>query len=178
MHIYYHFWHQPPPLFSEAHSRRLTGDPELAFGSKELASAHNMTKTRRQRQAAAAAANEQDGSSPSPEESHSRTIDIPEDVDLDSLSDLLPDINLTNPSPDAIVSLYRLLLSQASDIDTIQRDLDEERADSEKKDVEFDQALSDRETFCKELEASLEAVQKELKQVKEERDQLRTLHAM
>ena len=46
------------------------------------------------------------------------------------------------------------------------------RAEIQRKDVELDQALQDRETATSELESTLETVQKELAQVKEERDTL------
>ncbi|KAG7088185.1 hypothetical protein E1B28_012203 [Marasmius oreades] len=100
-------------------------------------------------------------------------VPIPEDFDLDALSNILPDdIDLHSPSPDAIVGLYKLLLEQSSSLDDIQRNLDEERAETEKKEVELDQALQDRERQTKDSESQLECVQDELRQVKRERDEL------
>ncbi|KDQ62646.1 hypothetical protein JAAARDRAFT_54566 [Jaapia argillacea MUCL 33604] len=100
------------------------------------------------------------------------TLTLPDDVDLESLSNLLPDFSLTSPSTDAIISLYRLVLAQVAEVDAVQRDLEDVRAESERKDVELDQALQDRETATQELDASLEAAHNELKQVKLERDDL------
>ncbi|TFK40767.1 hypothetical protein BDQ12DRAFT_679995 [Crucibulum laeve] len=133
-----------------------------------------MTKTRKQSKAAHAASSEQGDAPSSPVREGTRTLQItlPEDVDEDVLSDLLPDINFASPSTESIVSLYRLLLGQASDLDAAQRELDEARAESEKKEIELDQALQDRESLTKELEGSVEAVHEELNQVKKERDQL------
>ena len=89
------------------------------------------------------------------------TVEIPEDVDFDTLNSLLPDFNLTNPSPDAIVSLYRLLVGQSDEAETAQRELEEARAEIQRKDIELDQAIQDRETATAGLEDTLETVQKE-----------------
>ncbi|EPQ51089.1 hypothetical protein GLOTRDRAFT_66309 [Gloeophyllum trabeum ATCC 11539] len=101
-------------------------------------------------------------------------LNLPEDIDLDALSSLLPDTPLTNPDPDTVISLYRFLLAHVAEADAVQREVEELRAESERKDVELDQALQDRDTATKELEATLEATQKELQQVKEENSRLAT----
>ena len=102
------------------------------------------------------------------------TVEIPEDVDFDTLNSLLPDFNLTNPSPDAIVSLYRLLVGQSDEAETALREHEEARAEIQRKDIELDQAIQDRETATAGLEDTLETVQKELAQVKHEKDELGT----
>ncbi|TBU44415.1 hypothetical protein BD309DRAFT_35519 [Dichomitus squalens] len=131
-------------------------------------------RTRRKSKAATAAAS-QDATtrdnSPAPGSSPF-TVTIPEDVDFDYLTNLLPEVNLTNPAPDAIVSLYRLIVGQATDVETAQRELEEAQAEIQRKDVELDQALQDRETATSELQSALESVQKELEQVKQEKDTL------
>jgi nucleoprotein TPR len=129
-------------------------------------------KTRRKSRAVAEA--DQDGSQLA-EDNTSHNIEIPDDIDLESLQNILPDTSLTSPSPDSIVSLYRLLLAQVEEADATQRELEEARAEAEKKDVELDQALQDRESQTKDLETSLDIVQSELKEMKQERDQLGTL---
>ena len=101
------------------------------------------------------------------------SLSIPEDVDFDLLSNLLPDVSLASPSSDEIISLYRLVVVQATDIDATQRDLEEARSELQKKDVELDQVLQDKESSSKEVESELETLQKELKYLKQERDQLR-----
>lgn len=128
-------------------------------------------KTRRKSKAAAAidSDNEQEG-----HDEPLLTLSIPDDIDLDLLSDLLPETNLTSPSSDEIFGLYRLLLIQSSEGRTIFLELEEARAEIEKKEVELDQALQDRESLSRELEASLENVQEDLKKVKKERDELGT----
>ncbi|KAG6813573.1 hypothetical protein H0H92_009617 [Tricholoma furcatifolium] len=119
-----------------------------------------MTKTRRQ--AAADEASHEDGLS----------LSLPDDIDSEALSELLPDTNLHSPASETIISIYRLLLAQALEGRSIALELDEARAELEKKDVELDQALQDKETSSKDFEGSLENAQNELNQVKEEREQL------
>ena len=103
------------------------------------------------------------------------TISVPDDIDLAMLSNLLPDTSVTSPSPDAIISLYRILLAQQSELEETQHDLESARAEVEKKDVELDQALQDGETGIKEMEAQIETAREDLKKVKTERDKLGAL---
>ncbi|KAG6891509.1 hypothetical protein C0992_005042 [Termitomyces sp. T32_za158] len=107
---------------------------------------------------------------------HSRpdalSLSLPEDVDLEALSELLPDTNITSPTSDIIISVYRLLIAQALEGRSIALELDEARAEIDKKEVELDQALQDKETASRDFEEALEGVQNELKEVRQERDQL------
>lgn len=100
------------------------------------------------------------------------SVPIPDDLNLEYLSRLLPDISFEAPSPDSISSLYRLVVSQAVDLDGAHRDLEESRAENERKDVELDQALQDRESSVYSLEAQAKALQEELAKAKQERDTL------
>jgi septal ring factor EnvC (AmiA/AmiB activator) len=99
-------------------------------------------------------------------------ITLSDDIDEDALSKLIPEINLALLSSDDILSIYRLLLSQLVSLDAAQRERDEARADTERKDIELDQALQDKERLSNDLEASVEVIHKELQQVRLERDQL------
>lgn len=99
-------------------------------------------------------------------------ITLSGDIDKDALSKLIPEIDLASLSSDDILSIYRLLLLQLTSLDSAQRERDEARADTERKDIELDQALQDKERLSNDLEASLESIHKELQQVKQERDQL------
>jgi nucleoprotein TPR len=129
-----------------------------------------MMRTRRKSRIATA---EHEGdTSGTADDSYPFVVPIPEDVDLDSLSDLLPGTSLTSPSPEAIVALYRLLLAQALEGRSITQELDEARAELEKRDVELDQALQDRESMSRDLETSLESVHVQLNQMRDERDKL------
>ncbi|KAK2465728.1 hypothetical protein APHAL10511_002272 [Amanita phalloides] len=127
-----------------------------------------MMKTRRRSKAATAASAE----ASQVEESHPFTIVIPEDVDVDALSSLVPDADFSAPNSDVVLSVYRLLLQHAIDLNATQRELDEARAEAERKDVELDQALQDRETMSKDLEQAVESARTDVEKSKLERDQL------
>lgn len=146
-----------------------------------------MVKTRRKSKAAAAAAAaaEQEletASTQGTEDlSTSFLVPIPQDLDIDTLSHILPDASFAKPDPETVLALYRLLLAQVADQDDTRRDLEELRAEVERKDVELDQAIQDGETKTKDLEVALESVQNDVVALRQERDQLgacpRTLHA-
>ena len=108
------------------------------------------------------------------EGTHSLTIVTPEDLDVDTLSSLVPDADFSEPNSEVIISVYRLLLQHVADLNATQRQLDESRAEVEKKDVELDQALQDRESMSKELEQSQESAHVELEKCKREKDELGT----
>jgi nucleoprotein TPR len=133
-----------------------------------------MMKTRRKSKAAAAAAadSENEPGSPAAEDGQRLTVYIPSDIDLDTLSNLLPETSITSQSPEGIIELYRRLVDLASKLDATVRERDDDRADAERMEVELDQALQDKEALSKELEGSAENLQTELKQVKQQRDEL------
>jgi nucleoprotein TPR len=99
-------------------------------------------------------------------------VTLSDDIDEDALSDLLPEVSFTSLSSDDVLSIYRLLVSQVINLNSAQRERDEAQADNERKDIELDQALQDKESLTNDLEASVESIHKELQQVKQERDQL------
>ena len=137
-----------------------------------------MMKTRRtgrsKSTASVTAATSQSAGTSQVEETHSLTIVAPQDLDVDILSSLLPDADLTAPNTEVVISVYRLLLQHVAELNATQRELDESRAEVEKKDVELDQALQDRESMSKELEQSQESVHVELEKSKREKEQLGT----
>jgi len=98
------------------------------------------------------------------------SVPVPDDFDLEYLSRLLPDFSFESPSPEAVLSLYRFVVSQAVDLDGALRDLEVSRADAERKDIELDQALQDRESSVSSLETQVKLLQEELTKVKEERN--------
>lgn len=124
-----------------------------------------MVETRRKSRATAAR------SSP-PLNEHGLEVELPEDLDQDTLSALLPDTNVATVTSETVISIYRALLLHTSELDAAQRELDQARAEVERKDVELDQVLQDRETSAKDLEVSLENAQNGLNQMQEERDKL------
>ncbi|KAF8443123.1 hypothetical protein L210DRAFT_3620711 [Boletus edulis BED1] len=143
-----------------------------------------MVKTRRKSKAAAAAAAaaaaEQDHETASTQGTEdfsfsaptSFIVPIPPDLDLDTLSHILPDVSFAKPDPETVLAVYRLLLAQVADQDDTRRDLEELRADMQRKDIELDQAIQDGETKTKDLEETVDTLQKEVTTIKQERDQL------
>jgi len=122
-----------------------------------------MTTTRRKSKAAA---------DPDTEPTRPLTVTLPADIDEDTLSSLLPETNLTSISSEDVIALFRLVVSQVLSLDNSERERDDARAELERKDIELDQVLQDKEGLSKDLEASVEAAIEELNLVKQERDQL------
>ncbi|KAH9035765.1 hypothetical protein EDB85DRAFT_841961 [Lactarius pseudohatsudake] len=136
-------------------------------------------RTRRKSKAAAAAAAELDAESVAPSEAGTAGqtrvefyVPIPEDLDFDYLSRVFPDVSFDAPSPDSVLSLYRLVVTQAVGLENAHHDLEESRAENERKDVELDQALQDRESSVSSLETQVKGLQEELTKVKQDRDAL------
>ncbi|EIN12937.1 hypothetical protein PUNSTDRAFT_97919 [Punctularia strigosozonata HHB-11173 SS5] len=132
-------------------------------------------KTRRRTKAAAAAAGDDDDNASQAGTDDGQgvlNITLPNDVDIDSLATLLPDVSFTSLTPSGAVALMKLIQTQAMMVDNTQRELEECKAEGEKKDVELDQALQDKENTAQELETALQLANDELKTVKEERDRL------
>lgn len=122
-----------------------------------------MTTTRRKSKAA-----EQEAT----EAQHPLVLTLPDDINEEVLSSLFPDTILTSISAQDVVALYRLLVAQVTIRDIAERERDDVRAELERKDVELDQALQDKESLSKELEANIEASNEELDKLKEERNHL------
>jgi nucleoprotein TPR len=136
-----------------------------------------MVGTRRKSKVAAAASlHDHDGASTQSIDDSGHpppfNIPIPPDIDIDELSALIPEVSFTNPTPDTILSVYRLLLAQVAESNATQRDLDEARAEVERKEVELDQAYQDAENKSKSLESALEDVQNQLIAARQEKEQL------
>jgi hypothetical protein len=111
---------------------------------------------------------------PSPNSIH---ISIPQDIPLESLSNLIPDTSLDAPTPEAILHVYRLIVAQAADLAGATSELEEARAQIVRKDVELDQALQDKESAVSELEKSVEVARNEFKRAVQQRDELNASHA-
>jgi nucleoprotein TPR len=98
------------------------------------------------------------------------SVPVPDDIDLEHLSRLLPGISFEAPSQVDLLSLYRFVTSQAVDLDAAFRDLEESRAEVERKVIELDQVFQDRESSVLSLETQVKSLQEELAKVKEERN--------
>ena len=153
---------RPIVLSLDCEDDLLTSPPHTSLGSA-------MMMTRRKAKTAAV-----DQETDPTQNNSLSNIEIPDDLDIESLQNILPDTSLTSPTPESILQLYRVLLAQVVEADSAQRALEEARAEGERKEVELDQALQDKESLSKDFDASLESLQSELKEVKHERDQLST----
>ncbi|KDR82878.1 hypothetical protein GALMADRAFT_58080 [Galerina marginata CBS 339.88] len=117
-----------------------------------------MIKTRRQSKAAAADTDA---------DATALHITLPDDLDEDTLSDILPDLNWTSLSAEDVVTIYQTLLTYAANLDATERERDETKAELERKDIELDQALQDKESSAKDLEGSVESAHSELEREKQ-----------
>ena len=138
-----------------------------------------MRTRRKSKAAAAAAAADLDAEDVAPSDAGTASqtrvdfsVSIPDDIDSDYLSTLLPGVSFDVPSPDTILALYRLVVTQSLNLETALHDLEESRAENERKDVELDQALQDRESSVSSLEAQVKGLQEELTKAKQDRDTL------
>lgn len=102
------------------------------------------------------------------------SVTLPDDIDYNTLSSLLPEVALTAPTGETIVSLYRFVLAQVAATDVAQREVEEVHAQMERKDIELDQALQDKESAVAETESALESMREELTTVKQENSELGT----
>jgi multidrug resistance efflux pump len=93
-------------------------------------------------------------------------------VNIDALAELLPEVSLENPTPEAIAECYRTLLEYHDTAVRSREEIDQLTSDLEKATLERDQALQDSESSKAELETTLETTQGELRQVKQEKMEL------
>lgn len=99
-------------------------------------------------------------------------LTLPEELDVDALSSLLPDVTLENPKGEDILGLYEVLLSRDAELEEARRALEEARGEVERAEVERDDALHQRESVRSEVEGELSRAQEELENIKKERDAL------
>lgn len=101
---------------------------------------------------------------------------LPDDVDFAALTTLLPDISLESVSAENVIACFRVILTQMDQFDAKDKEIDDLKAQTEREEVEFDQALQDRESSIKDLEASNESLQAELGRVQKENGELGAWH--
>ncbi|KAG8871481.1 hypothetical protein FRB98_000746 [Tulasnella sp. 332] len=100
-------------------------------------------------------------------------ISLPPDVSEEQLYALLPEsMSLEQPSPESIVQLYRLVIELKEQSDTAAADMDDARAEAQRKEVELDQALMDHQNETIRISASLEQVSSQVNGLKLENAQL------
>ena len=94
------------------------------------------------------------------------------DIDVHSLSEYFPDASLEAPTPELIIACYKVIMEQKDKLADYVEEIDNLKADADRKDVELDQALQDRERVSKELEDAVVGMQTELKSATEEKEQI------
>ena len=94
------------------------------------------------------------------------------DIDMRTLSGFFPDVSLETPSAAVIVQCYRLILTQAAQLDEKEKTIEEMEADVDRKEIELDQALQDKENLLMELDTNVKAVQDQLDVVKAEKEEI------
>lgn len=99
------------------------------------------------------------------------TLSLPENVDASIIQTLLPDFDISKPTSDSIIALYRALVQQANTIDEVSQDRDAARAEAQRLEVELDQALQDQDVQSSQLRSNLEEVQSELAEAKRQKEQ-------
>lgn len=116
---------------------------------------------------------ENSSSTSAPAASTSFTVEIPLDVSEEQLLELLPDaMSLEEPSPETIAQLYRLVLELKEQGDSAVADVDEARAEYQRKEVELDQALMDYQMEKSTLTGKLEDVSGQLTKTQHEKAEL------
>lgn len=93
----------------------------------------------------------------------SQHIQIPADVSTDQLAALVGPADWSNPAPENVITLYRLVIQQKHDFDAAFRDWEERLA---QKDAEVEQALHDQETFRTEYTEQMEVLRTEIEGLK------------
>lgn len=97
---------------------------------------------------------------------------LPEDLPttlLDSLTGGGAAVDWSAPTPETIISVYRLIVSQKEEFDNALRDWEERLA---QKDADIEQALQDHETFRVECNEQIETLRVEVEGLKRDNEEL------
>lgn len=98
-------------------------------------------------------------------------VPIPSDISVDQLKQFLPeDAQLDSPTPEVIIQIYRLILDLHERSEVSATELDEFRADAQRKEVEMEQTLVDIQNEAATAKNEVEKVRKELMGVSAEKD--------
>lgn len=110
--------------------------------------------------------------SSNPESGAPFSLVFPAEFPIDQIQQLLPNVSLTTPSPEAVVHALELLVDFAQRFEGISAELDESRAESQRKDVEIEQALADAEKDASQVKNELDVVKREVETLRKERAEL------
>jgi nucleoprotein TPR len=98
-------------------------------------------------------------------------ISLPEDLPTTLLDSLTggATVDWSAPTPETIISVYRLIVSQKEEFDNALRDWEERLA---QKDADIEQALQDHETFRAECIEQIETLRVEVEGLKRDNEEL------
>ncbi|KAG8987496.1 hypothetical protein FRB90_003320, partial [Tulasnella sp. 427] len=98
-------------------------------------------------------------------------VNVPSDISVDQLKQFLPeDASLEAPTPDVIIQLYRLILDLNERAEATTTELDEFRADVQRKEVEMEQTVVDIQHETARAKNDVQRLNGELRSVASERD--------
>lgn len=104
-------------------------------------------------------------------------LELPSDIDVDQLEELLPDVSPSKLTPDAAVQLYKFILDQARAINDLGVQLEQSQSESLKKEIELDQTLQDHDMRFKELDDALSSRSAEVERLNKEYEAIGELMA-
>ncbi len=110
------------------------------------------------------------------DEPHSLQLNLPDDIDGDQILQLIPGISLLSPSPEDVIAVYKFLIEQTREVDSLNAQVEESNAASVRKDIELDQALQERDVQIRELESSAQLNATQVEKLRDELTRKGTAH--
>lgn len=105
--------------------------------------------------------------------SHLPLISIPPELPVDQLKLYFPeDASLEDPSPEMIVELYRIILQLNEKAEDSTAQVDELRAEAQKREIEMEQAAADQQGESNRLSEDLRRVSAEVTALRTEKVEL------
>lgn len=100
-------------------------------------------------------------------------VNLPSDISVDHIKQFLPeDASLESPTPDVIIQLYRLILDFSERAEASATELDEVRADAQRKEVEMEQTVVDVQNEAAKAKTDVERLSGELRSLAADKDAL------
>ncbi|KAG8914820.1 hypothetical protein FRC01_003900, partial [Tulasnella sp. 417] len=98
-------------------------------------------------------------------------VNLPSDISVDHIKQFLPeDASLESPTPDVIIQLYRLILDFSERAEAAATELDEFRADAQRKEVEMEQTVVDVQSEAARAKTDVERLSGELRSLAADKD--------
>lgn len=93
-------------------------------------------------------------------------IDLPQNMDIEQLEQLVPGVQLKHPNNQTIVLVYEALLDRYRSVNALNMQIEEMRSESVRKEVELDQTLQDQDVRVKDLEQALSSKASEVENLR------------